>query len=209
MALTNSAKKAARARKRISAGALAQIGMMQDGARHAREHRTKAQEDPRVVVINARSRQIGSPKGPVDHPIYGHPCGIAIDHEARDWDEAQALWSVWHNMDRAHGLFCTRVIEIRRHPAAGRMDLVHDRMEADAASPPADTRSDEERHSDAVNGWRLWEVRVSRLSQEQQLAIMGTMWGRIEPIRSGRILRAGRLMVEGMRHLREQCKKGR
>lgn len=209
MARTGIQKKKAREIKRQTAASLAKIGMLQDASRHSREHRQKRQEDPRVVVIAARSRQVGSPKGPIDHPIYGHPCGIAIDHEAKDWDEAQALWSVWHTMDRAHGLHCTRVIEVKRHPAAGRMDLVHDRMEADAASPPADTRSDEERHRDAVNGWRLWEVRVSRLSQEQQLAIMGTMWGRIEPVRSGRILRAGRLMVEGMRNLREQCEKGR
>lgn len=207
MARTNSAKAAKR--KRMTAAKLANIGIMQDNSRHARHRRQKPQEDPKVVVLAARTRQIGAPKGPIDHPIYGHPCGIAIDHEAKDWDEAQALWSVWHGMDRAHALYCSRVIGINRHPAVGRLDMVPDRMEADAASPAADTRSEDERHRDAVNAWRLWENRIARLTQEQQLAVIGTMWCRIDPVRSGRILRGGRLMVEGMRRLREECERGR
>lgn len=209
MARTKAQKQAARDRaKQVTAANLARIGMLQDDDRHRRESR-RTPEDPRKTALAARTRQIGAPKGSLDHPIYGHTCGVAIDHEAQDWDEAAALWQVFHRLDCAHGLYCGRVIGIRRNPAVGRIDLVHERLEADATSPPADTRSEDERHRDAANAWRLWQARLARCPQDQQMALMGVLWGRVDTVRSGRVLRAGRQCVEALRRIREECERGR
>lgn len=177
----------------------AMMALRQDNDRHVREHKAKRAEDPRKVVMDARRRTIGAPKGDPSLPIYGHPCGIAIDAQASSLDEALALWHLFDQIDRADAAYCGIVLGVRRFAKTAKLEHLPDRMETSADAPAPDLRCHDERHRDAMAGWAHWIARLSRIPQRK--AIMATMRGLAEPVRDGKVTRDGAVMVEGLRAL--------
>ena len=196
MAMTKRQKTMARHRKAMMAQ------LRQDQHRHVRERKAKA-EDPRKTALDARKRHIGKPKGDLSLPIYGHPCGIAIDALADSLSEALVLWDVFDRIDRSDAAYCGRVVGVRRFAKTAKIELMPERMETSADAPPADLRDDDERHRDAQNGWARWVAKLSRLEAPQRKAITGTMRGLIDAVRDGEVTRAGINMVDGLRRISE------
>lgn len=176
----------------------AQAALRSDQHRHVRERKAKP-EDPRKTALDARVRMLTRPKGDPSMPIYGHPCGVAIDALADNLDEALALWELFDRIDKADAAYCRHVLGRRRFAKTAKLELLPEKLETSADAPAADLRSDDEKHRDAQNGWARWTARLSRLSAQQRLAITDTLRGVRDPIRDGKVTRAGRDMVDGIR----------
>lgn len=181
----------------------AQAALRNDQHRHVRERKAKP-EDPRKTALEARAKMIGKPKGDPSLPIYGHPCGIAIDALASDLTEALDLWRLFDRIDKADAAYVRHVIGRRRFAKTAKIELLPERIETSADADPADIRSEDEKHRDAQNGWARWTARLSRLSGQHRLAITDTMRGVRDPIRDGKVTRAGREMVDGLRSMVER-----
>lgn len=181
----------------------AQRELRQDQARHLRERKSQP-EDPRKTALEARAKMLGKPKGDPSLPLYGHPCGIAIDAMAADLDEALALWEIFDRIDKAHAAYCRHVLSVRRFAKTAKIELMPERMETSADAPAPDLRSEDERHRDAQNGWARWTARLARLDARQRTAITDTMRGVCEPVRDGKVTCAGREMVAGVKALVEK-----
>lgn len=176
----------------------AQRDLRQDQSRHVRERKARP-EDPRKTALTARVRMLNRPKGDPSLPIYGHPCGVAIDALAVSLDEALALWALFDRIDKADAAYCRHVLGVRRFAKTAKIELLPERMETNADAPAADLRSDEEKHRDAQNGWGRWTACLARLNARHRLAITDTMRGVREPTRDGKVTRAGHEMVDGLR----------
>lgn len=181
----------------------AQRELRQDQARHVREHKAQP-EDPRKTVLDARSKMVGMPKGDPSLPLYGHPCGLAIDALAADLDEALGLWAVFDRIDKAHAAYCRHVLSVRRFAKTAKIELMPERLETSADAPAPDLRCEDEKHRDAQNGWARWTARLARLDARQRMAITDTMRGVCEPVRDRKVTRAGRDMVAGVKALVEK-----
>lgn len=196
MAMTKRQKAMARHRKAIMAQ------LRQDQHRHVRERKAKP-EDPRKTALDARKRHVGKPKGDLSLPMYGHPCGIAIDALADNLSEALILWDVFDRIDRSDAAYCGRVVGVRRFAKTAKIELMPERMETSADAPAPDLRDDDERHRDAQNGWARWIAVLSRLDAPQRKAITGTMRGLLDAVRDDEVTRAGGDMVDGLRRISE------
>lgn len=181
----------------------AQRSLRQDQCRHKREHKPKP-EDPRKTALEARVRMLTRPKGDPSLPIYGHPCGVAIDALSNSLDEALALWEMFDRIDKADAAYCRHVLGVRRFAKTAKIELLPERLETSADAPPTDLRSDDEKHRDAQNGWARWTAALARLSAQHRLAITDTMRGVRDPIRDGKVTRAGREMVDGVRAMMDR-----
>lgn len=176
----------------------AQAALRNDQHRHVRERNAKP-EDPRKTALDARAKMLGKPKGDPSLPIYGHPCGIVIDALAADLTEALDLWRIFDRIDKADAAYVRHVIGRRRFAKTAKIELLPEPLETSADADPADIRSEDDKHRDAQNGWARWTARLSRLSAQQRLAITDTLRGVRDPIRDGKVTRAGRDMVDGIR----------
>lgn len=134
-----------------------------------RAHRTTEDRDAATEALQARCRQVGK-KATTEAmrdmraPWWGCQAGIIIgnadlthDQRLTLWDAAQHMRRVWANYYRATGI-------AGRYPKCMSILAPPDRMEADAASPPLDTRTDEERQREATSAMMRVEGLLGRIS---------------------------------------------
>jgi hypothetical protein len=134
-----------------------------------RTHRTTAERDAATEALQARCRQAGKAPTPdamrdARLPWWGCQAGVVIgnadithDQRLTLWDAAQHMRRVWASYYRAIGI-------ADRYPKCMGIIVPPDRTETDAASPPLDTRTDEERERAAVSAMMRVEGFLGRIS---------------------------------------------
>ena len=192
MARTKRERALARQRRALS------MALARDTSRRRQASEREA-DDPLRLVREARSRVVRAPKGDLLHPIYGHPCGIAIEAGAVDWDEARTLWQLWTALDRSHARFCALAMEVDREPVCTRWDVRHGAQSGEGRR--IDLRSDDEKAIAADNAWRHVAERLATLDRATREAVFGSITGRLEMIRDRRVTTAGALLADGLRRM--------
>lgn len=172
------------------------VALERDASRRRKAREREAAHPPRLVR-EARSRVVRAPKGDLLHPIYGHPCGIAIEAGAADRDEARTLWQLWTGLDQAHARFCARAIEVEREPVGSRWDVRHGAQSGEGRR--FDLRTGDEKVLEADREWRRVVSRLVNLDRGTREAVVGSITGRLEMIRDWRVTAAGGLLADGRR----------
>ena len=163
-------KRQRRARKRESR-AVDPLGLAPTPRREkdGREYRKPAARAADTEALQARCRQAGKKATPeamrdMRAPWWGCQAGIIIgnadlthDQRLTLWDAAQHMRRVWASYYRAIGI-------AGRYPKCMSILAPPDRMEADAASPPLDTRTDEERQREATSAMMRVDGLLGRIS---------------------------------------------
>ena len=133
-------------------------------------------EDPRKTAIDARLRQAGKDdtldnRRDMADPMLGCAVGRAISDEpnrAKLWDAICHARRTVAAYDRACGA-------PNRHPQVLRILAPRDVMHADAASPPLDDRTSEERDTQAVAAWMRLKGWLSHCDAPARSAFMRTV----------------------------------
>lgn len=153
------------ARKR-AATALPELAQVPRKGKDGRQVRSSAERDPARQALEARCRQMGEPVTRASlrearAPWRGCNAGRAMA-EAVAADERAELWDAICHMRRVQLAHDLAIGAPRRHAQCLRLMLPVEALEADAAAPPPDTRSPEERLRSAtqalmaVEGWLGW-----------------------------------------------------
>lgn len=118
----------------------------------------KIENDADTPALVARCRQMGQP--PTEAGMraakaewMGCNAGKAMASVVSDEAQRRDLWAAIHHMRRVQLAYDRAIGSPNRHPQCLRIMLPVDEMHADAASPPLDVRTDDERHRQAVAGW--------------------------------------------------------
>lgn len=176
---------------------------------HARP--VPAREDPRATVLSARCRHLGKAdtrdnRAAAAWPILGDPAGLAISIASRDDEEAAKLWVVFCDYDAAHAAYHRRIIGKSRSPNVSRMEFLPERFET-REDETVDTRSDDEKDRDAVNGWRRWSDMVSKLPKRERIVLRAGLWLLADLTHGAKCTLIGRQFVNALRDLRDIAEK--
>lgn len=177
-------------------------------------HATPAKpvEDPRIVVLSARCRQMGKEdtranRSMLSWPILGDPAGLAISIASRDDDEAGKLWAVFCAYDAAHAAYHRRIIGKPRSPNVSRMEFLPERFET-REDDSIDSRTEDEKDRDAVNGMDRWSRMVATMPKRERIALRVGVWLLADLTRGTRCTTAGLRFVHALRDLRDIAERG-
>lgn len=158
-------------------------------------------EDPRVVVLNARTRHFGPACDP-QSVMLADPAGQAIHLGASDADEARELYAVFCRFDRADETYMRRIIGRARFQAVSKLEILPEQFET-RADDVIDPRSADEKDRDAVNTWMRWQGLLGRLSAREHTLIVGVSRHTAGPVhRDGALTPLGADFIAAMRALR-------
>lgn len=210
MAYSKRAKRALR-RARAADGGADMPGLAETPKRHRDgryvESTRRPAEDPRVVVLNARTRHFG-PEVDAASVMLSDPAGQAIHLGARDADEAARLWDVFARYDAADETYFRRIIGRHRFANVARLDMLPERFETRADDRP-DIRSEDERDRDAVNGWMGWQGALQSLgAHDASLIIRASRQTCGALVIGGEVSTTGSAFVAAMRALRQVVDRG-
>lgn len=111
-----------------------------------------------IPVIAARCRQMG--KNTDEAAIraakaewMGCNAGKAMASVVTGEAERRELWAAIHHMRRVQIAYDRAIGAPNRHAQCLRIMLPLEPMQADASSPPADLRTEDDKHRQAVSGW--------------------------------------------------------
>lgn len=165
--------------------------------------------DPQKVALSARCNQLGmdpteEARSAARSPWLEHPLGLVIQDVASA-DDRPKLWQAFCDYCRVYATYHRVVIGKSPHPKGATITMAPERIKADA-SEPVDTRTDEERHRDAVNNMAALGAVLMCLSNAQvsalTLARLGKgpdMWRDREPTPFGMVaLKALEALCEEM-----------
>lgn len=168
-----------------------------------RRHAVEVYEDPRSVVITARSRLIGeAASDSLLSPMLCEPAGRAIKIGARNSDEAGKLWDVFKRLDAADETYFRRAIGRPRFPSVAKLEMMPETFETRPDDKP-DLRDKDQKDRDAVNSWMRWQGYMGCLASHERHAITSVMRHTAGDTHVGQTLTtAGQAFVAAMRVLR-------
>jgi hypothetical protein len=159
-------------------------------------------EDAQKTVRDARARQMKvKAEDWVLAPEFGFDAGRAIYDEAIDKKEAEALWQLFLEYEKAESVYYGRVIGRPRFAKVAKIEFIHERFETRADDVP-DLRGEDERHRDAVNGWMRQQGYIGCLHGHERQAINRAAWQQDELYRDGATTVHGKGFVKALRTLR-------
>lgn len=124
----------------------------------ARMKEIAMEQDADIPALVARCRQSGQPASEAGLRAakaewMGCNAGRAMASVAETEAERKELWAAIHHMRRVQLAYDRAIGAPNRHAQCLRIMLPLEALHADAATPPADLRTDEERHRQAVSAW--------------------------------------------------------
>lgn len=136
---------------------------------NGRTHRTTEDRDAATEALQARCRQAGKQATPeamrdMRAPWWGCQAGVIIGNAELTHDQRLTLWDAAQHMRRVWASYYRAIGIAGRYPKCMSILAPPDRLEADAASPPLDTRTDEERQRSAVSAMMRVDGFLGRIS---------------------------------------------
>jgi hypothetical protein len=141
---------------------------------HPRDRRgtgtRKPGEDARTTVLAARCHHLGT-SGDKDArkaaaaPHLGSDLGRVMERLCDGPDEIARLWAVWQGFCAAERTYRVRIIGQAGTPKGATIAMLPEKLEADTGHT-IDTRTQDERNRDAVNGWMRWRGFVGQLGSK-------------------------------------------
>ena len=165
-------KTAKRKFKKASQG----VAALYDEFREETIVQTAEPDEPLRTVREARARQTGKRERDVFEPMLCFDAGRAIDAGARNKDEARAMWRTFSEFDQAHRASVFHATGKPREPNVSRMEFMPERFEVRHDLPPADLRSEEERHKAAMARWDECKHKLGHLNGWERYAITSAFW---------------------------------
>ncbi|WP_277022225.1 hypothetical protein [Paracoccus hibiscisoli] len=172
-------------------------------------HATPAKpvEDPRIVVLSARCRQMGKEDTKANRSILslqimGDPSGMAIACGTRDDTEAAKLWQLFRRYDGAHDAHHRRIIGRPRFPNVAKLEYLPERFET-REDDQTDTRTPDEKDRDASNRWHRCSWHLYRMARHEREAIMDGMFLRAPLTKGAKCTTAGIAFVHALRVLQD------
>lgn len=169
-------------------------------------------EDPRQAVLGQRAKVHGI-EGPgrdaqrrMQAPWLEDPLGHVLEREVPDTAEATRLWQVWSDLSASWLTYHRRILSLPGTPKGAAMPLLPERGVSPPLDEREDTRTEEERDSDARASWRSWRGRLEDLGEPSRILLMqavsGTgkaLWRAHCPTTTGhRVLQALRLLADNI-----------
>lgn len=136
---------------------------------NGRTHRTPEDRDAATEALQARCRQAGKVPSAdamrdARSPWWGCEAGKVIGNADATHDQRLILWDAAQHMRRVWASYYAATGMPGRYPKCTGILAPTDRIEADAASPPLDTRTDEERQRAAVSAMMRVDGFLGRIS---------------------------------------------
>lgn len=160
-----------------------------------------ADDKPLETVMGARARLLGiKPEDSLLSPMLCEEAGRAIDLGAKDKQEARKLWATFIAMDASHNRYFLRIVGRQRFPAVSKMEYMPERLET-RADDVADTRTPEQKDTDAASSWKRWRDTLAYLAAHERASVRRAMW-QMDKLHSGADLTtAGKQFVAALRTL--------
>lgn len=133
------------------------------------------------LALDARARHLGltltvtEARREARAPWWGCLAGRQMACALRGEEDRQAYWRAIQHMRRVQAAYDTALGAPRRHAACLSILAPASALQADAASPAHDDRSEEERCADAMRAWeqmQVWLMRAPRTSRAAALALV-------------------------------------
>lgn len=164
------AEKLRKHRERQQFAELAAIPRREKPHREGGKFARKKEEDPRKAALDRRCLRFGIKANDDNRARVSkqHMCcdlGFVIEAKRKPDDVAQ-LWDVFSRWCRAEANYQTRYVGQSEGPQSAAITLIHETMETDP-SLTVDSRTQDERDRDAVNGWMRWRGFIGHLSSAQ------------------------------------------